>query len=565
MQLINLQVLDGGVVRRTIKFQDGMNIITNEEEDGNHIGKSTALRVINFCLGSGGESIWEDPDSKTTSDVIRNYVTSGRVIFVLNISVKNKPYCIKRKIKIVEQKTREILKKYSWIDDIEYDTNKKFQAALAPILGFSIESPTYSSIKNRFVRIDKTTSNKTYRYLNVNTPDSSYISYYSYLLGFAGHDDLSREIQLSKEKEERELRVSVLLNGKPEQDYKDRLKSIDDEIEILNQKEEAYDFKDAQNSGIKRLKQQRILIANSTSDIARLEIRINYAKRTIDNYLSKKSDMDIDMIESIYEEAKAIVPNLSKTLHDVISFHDSIIKKKSDYVSQQLSKYELEIENIQAVLNTLLNNEKDLIKAISSQSHLGGFIVIEKELQDRREERGRTSIIIDEISVETKEINRLNDEITSLRSNNKEHLDQLKANVEIFNKGCKEFTRALFKNFALSINVDTRIATNELEFSIVNQDKVAGDGEPRAAALAFDMAFVEYANKTNANLPRFTLQDHLEAVDQDKLATLSHLANKHKTQVVMAILSDKLQSLDKKFIDKNTVLWLKQSDKFFKL
>lgn len=565
MQLIKLQILDGAAVRREIKFQEGINIITNAEADGNHIGKSTALRVINFCLGSDGENIWIDPDSRTTSDSIRKYVTSGNVTFVLHMNINGTPYCVKRKIEEVDQKNRKVLKRYGWINDDEYDTNDKFQEALAPILGLSIKNPTYSSIKNRFVRIDKTTSHSAYRYLNVNIPDASYISYYSYIFGFAGHDDLSKEMEFSKKEKERKSRVAMLLNGKTEQDYKDRLKSIDDEIEILNQKEDAYDFKDSQNKGIIRLKNQRKLIAQITSDIARLEIRMNYSRRTIDNYDSKRSNLDISMIESIYEEANLLVPNLSKSLDEVIKFHDSVIRKKSEYVERKLSEYTIERENKQAELDVLLGEEKSLIKAISTESHLGGFIVIEKELQEKREERGRTSVIIDEIASESRVIKKLKLEISRLRANNQAHMAELKANVDTFNKECKEFTRALFKRFALSINVDTNSSTNELEFSIVNQDKVAGDGAPRAAALAFDMAFVEYVKKVHAKLPQFTLQDHLEAADQDKLATLARIANKKNIQVVVSILSDKLQSLDKKFIDENTVLWLKQSDKFFKL
>lgn len=307
------------------------------------------------------------------------------------------------------------------------------------------------------------------------------------------------------------------------------------------------------------------LMAQVTSDIARLEIRMNYARRTIANYASKQSDLDVNMIEAIYAEAKSLVPNLSKSLEEVINFHDSVIRKKSEYVNQQLAEYTLDRESKQAELEALLREEKSLIKAISTESHLGGFIVIEKELQDKREERGRTSIIVDEIASEARKIKKLELIITRLRQYNQAHMSQLKANVDVFNKECKEYTRALFKSFALSVNVDTNSATNELEFSIVNQEKVAGDGAPRAAALAFDMAFVEYVKKVKAKLPQFTLQDHLEAADPDKLATLARIANKKKIQVVVAILSDKLQSLDQKFIDDNTVLWLKQSDKFFKL
>ena len=70
---------------------------------------------------------------------------------------------------------------------------------------------------------------------------------------------------------------------------------------------------------------------------------------------------------------------------------------------------------------------------------------------------------------------------------------QLIQNVEIFNKHLKLFTRAIFGDFSLSFNVSTKSDTNEIEFSVVNNEKVSGDGAPRAAALAADMAFVQFA------------------------------------------------------------------------
>lgn len=141
MQLISLRVfLDKNLIRE-IEFKDGFNIITNSEDDGNQIGKSTALRVLNFCLGSNGKNIWYDPESRTKNEAVEKLVTSGRMEFSLSLLVNRKPCNITRRIHKVEQKTRSVDKIYSTINDVEYNTNDKFKAALAPILGFSINNP----------------------------------------------------------------------------------------------------------------------------------------------------------------------------------------------------------------------------------------------------------------------------------------------------------------------------------------------------------------------------------------------------------------------------------------
>jgi uncharacterized protein YydD (DUF2326 family) len=565
MQLINLKVFQDEILIREIKFKDGFNLITNCEDNGNQIGKSTALRVLNFCLGSDGKSIWHDPESRTKNEAVEDLVTSGRVVFSLAIFINEKSYNIKRRIHIVQQKTRAVIKTYSSINDDEFDTNGKFKAALAPILGFSITNPTYSSIKNRFVRLDKKTASNIYRYLNSNTSDQQYILYYSYLFGFSGHDDLASEIQFGEEKSLRNDRISMLLNGRKEQDYKDRLSSIDDEIEILRNKEELFDFKDSQNKGVEKLKNTREEIAHITNEISKLNIRIIYSQRTINGYVDKQSNIDGDLIDKIYTEAKLLLPDLKKTLEETIGFHKQVVSKKVNYLSEKIRDYHLSIDSFKKRLNGLLDEEKKLFSALVGEAHLAGFVVIEKEIQDKREERGRTSVIVDEVQHESSEIIILDGKIQVLRERNKLQISQLNQHIAIFNKYLKSFSRAIFRDFALSFNVGTKSDTNEIEFSIVNQERVSGDGAPRAAALAFDMAFIEFVKETGACFPEFTIQDYLEASDQDKLATLASLANENEIQVVVSVLKDKLASLSQEFIYKNTILTLKKSDKFFKI
>jgi uncharacterized protein YydD (DUF2326 family) len=565
MQLINLKVFQDEILIREIKFKDGFNLITNCEDNGNQIGKSTALRVLNFCLGSDGKSIWHDPESRTKNEAVEDLVTSGRVVFSLAIFINEKSYNIKRRIHIVQQKTRTVIKTYSSINDDEYDTNGKFKAALAPILGFSITNPTYSSIKNRFVRLDKKTASNIYRYLNSNTSDQQYILYYSYLFGFSGHDDLACEIQFGEEKSQRNDRISMLLNGRKEQDYKDRLSSIDDEIETLRNKEESFDFKDSQNKGVETLKNTREEIAHITNEISKLNIRILYSQRTINGYMDKLSNIDGDLIDKIYTEAKLLLPDLKKTLEETIGFHKQVVSKKVNYLSEKIRDYHLSIDSFKKRLNGLLDEEKKLFSALVGEAHLAGFVVIEKEIQDKREERGRTSVIVDEVQNESSEIIILDGKIQVLRKKNKLQISQLNQHIAIFNKYLKSFSRAIFRDFSLSFNVGTKSDTNEIEFSIVNQERVSGDGAPRAAALAFDMAFIEFVKETGACFPEFTIQDYLEASDQDKFATLASLANENEIQVVVSVLKDKLASLSQEFIDKNTVLTLKKSDKFFKI
>ncbi|MGF1863029.1 hypothetical protein [Photobacterium profundum] len=563
MQLVSLQVHKDLEVIRHLKFNEGLSIVTNSEDDGNQIGKSTALRVINFCLGSDGKSIWHDPESKVSNVDIEELVTSGRVTFTLNIKVNGKNYCIKRRIFKLHQKNRVINKIISYIDDQDYPTNDSFKSALAPLLGFSLKNPTYSAIKNRLVRLDKNTASNIYRYLNSNTSDRQYVVYYSYIFGFSGHDDLVAEMAKQDERSRRESRVDMLLNGNTEQDIKDKIESIDDDIFALKQKEMEFDFKDAQNKGVEKLNAIRGKIASLTESITKLNIRTSYNDKTIESYQSQNTKVDLKLVEKIYSEAKTLSPNINKSLEDLIYFHESLISRKVDYLIEKKNEYKIELNFLTKNINDALDKEKTLISSLINDSHLSGFIIIENELRDKYEERGRIAVILDEVISENNKISELKEDIRKLRAKNKRHIEQLKTNVRKFNKKFRSLSREVFKDFALSVNVDNKSDTNEIEFSIVNQKKVSGDGAPRAASLAFDMSLVVYSKESSSNLPQCTLQDYLEAADQDKLAILARKSVSEKIQVVMSVLKDKLISLDEDFIEKHTILRLDKNNKFF--
>lgn len=83
--------------------------------------------------------------------------------------------------------------------------------------------------------------------------------------------------------------------------------------------------------------------------------------------------------------------------------------------------------------------------------------------------------------------------------------------------------------------------------------------------MAFDMAYVYFVNKYRSKLLAFTVQDYLEVVDEDKLIKLFSFANEKKIQTIAAILNDKLDGFDKKFLKENTILRLTKDEKFFKI
>ena len=90
MFLKNLKIKNNGHVIRDISFHKGINLIIDEtktedkRESGNNVGKTTVLRLIDFCLGGKGENIYKDTEFKSKSNTqIETFLKKNNVIIAL--------------------------------------------------------------------------------------------------------------------------------------------------------------------------------------------------------------------------------------------------------------------------------------------------------------------------------------------------------------------------------------------------------------------------------------------------------------------------------------------------
>ena len=70
MQLTELAITRADSVVRLVKFKQGLNLILDKpasgpKRTGNSVGKTTVLRLIDYCLGSEGSDIWQDAEFET--------------------------------------------------------------------------------------------------------------------------------------------------------------------------------------------------------------------------------------------------------------------------------------------------------------------------------------------------------------------------------------------------------------------------------------------------------------------------------------------------------------------
>ncbi|MCG9665824.1 hypothetical protein L1D26_22500 [Vibrio mediterranei] len=561
MQLVSLKVKNIGETIRDLAFNPGLNIITNSGTNGNQVGKSTVLRVIKFCLGSSGEGLWKDPDSGTTNEKVKEALTSGEIKFYLTLKKGESTIIIERFL----SESNGRIYRLGTINGVSYNSAKKFKCKIAELFNHTVEQPTLNTVFNRFFRLDKPTVNNPYRFNNTYTSNDMYGLIYSYLLGFSGHEFLKKDYDYKLETKLLEDRKRSLLNGEDIIFYHNRLGEIDDRILTLQGKEDAYELQGVHEEVLVRLRNIRSNISTLSTNIANLEVQLNYNQRTIDEYLSKSYEYDQSVISKIYKEASILIPNLERTYEESVDFHNSILNRKVEYVRERMSSLEKEVEFLKYELNSSLSEEKSVFKSLTSRSNLGSFLLIEKEIQNKKEDRGQVSYIINEIKTIEHTLININEKRNSNAKVLSKYMENFELKLSSLNDSCKKISQSTFRDFNLFFASNFDEYQKELKFSIVNADKVFGDGSPRAATMCIDMSFAKYAKDNALDLPHFTLQDYLESSDEDKLSSLFKAANSQSIQTVVSILNDKLHEIKSSFDEKDTILTLSQEDKFFGL
>jgi len=564
MQLLNLSVFDENVVIRTIKFKEGINIITNLGETGNQIGKSTSLRALAFCLGGKFEPLWKDPDNNKINDKVKEFLTKGDVRFELTLKIASITHTITRVLSKKMAPRRESIIVSSTIDGVVHKSSAAFTRELPRLFGYTREQPKFNSIRSKFFRTNRATSNNTLKYLHTYTSDNDYDLIYAFLFDFEFIDSV-RQINLIEQQIQLEdNRIRTLLGGLPLETRQEDIYEIDSKIAELQIKEDEYDIFESQSYAISELRESRRSVAALTSRIVNLETKLYYNNKTIERYKNNLVAVNVGEITALYNEAKSLVPNLSKTLEQTIEFHNSIMSRKAAYVQEMSAETSDELDDLRVSLEQLLTEEKSKVKDLSRDSHVSGLILVEKQMQDLREARGRLAYVISEVELSSKRITDFENTVEVVKRSIAVHFSDLNSKLDVFNEAYAEITKRLFVTHHNELVV-TAGQDGKADFSISNEELNTGDGVPRAAAMAFDMAYVYFVNRFKSKLPAFTVQDYLEVVDEDKLTKLFNFANEKKIQTIVAILNDKLGGFDKKFLEKNIILELTKDEKFFKL
>lgn len=184
---------------RDMEFHSGLNLIIDDTKDistkttGNNVGKTTVLKLIDFCLGADSKIIYTDTENKkATYDVVKKFLIDEEVIITLILvedindensrTIKIARNFLSRKKAIRRINDRDILEK-----DFEVELEKNI------LSGVNVLKPSFRQIISHNIRYKDESINKTLKTLDKFTSDVEYEALYLYILGCTDDDGAEKQ------------------------------------------------------------------------------------------------------------------------------------------------------------------------------------------------------------------------------------------------------------------------------------------------------------------------------------------------------------------------------------
>ncbi len=570
MFLKSLTIIRGdGAIIRDIRFHAGLNLIVDEtpvvsgKETGNNVGKTTVLKLVDFCLGADAKGIYSDHENRRNEyKLVKDFLIDNKVRVSLVL-----------KDDLLEEESREVLIERNFMTrkdkiqriDGNNKTDNEFEETLTDLLfpGHYGKKPTFRQIIAHNIRYKDLSINNTLKNLDRFTRDDEYETLYLFLFGCDfEHGDTKQELRSQIDIEEKFKKR--LESEQTKSAYETAMALLQSEIEELERRKESLNLNPNFESDLDKLNRVKYQINLTTSEIGRLELRkdlISEAQREIQ---SGVSTIDLQQLQQIYQQATSLVRGIQKTFQELLDFHNQMVESKIRFIAQDLPKIDAKLTAQREHLNRLLAEESELSAAITQSD---SFEVLEQlivELNAKHHTKGEYENTLRQLSAIESKLTELNSKLAEIDNElfSDEFALKIKEQVNKFNRYFSSVSYELYgEKYALKVDTKAVKGRRLYEFTAFNTN--FSSGKKQGEISCFDIAYTLFADEENIPCMHFLLNDKKELMHNNQLLKIANLVNTKGIQFVASILKDKLpEELNK---DEYVVVKLSQDDKLFRI
>lgn len=550
-KLVVKSSIDNEIIRE-IKFNKyGLSLIvdeTNNKVSGSNIGKTTAVKIIDLCLGANSvSSIYKEKDTGE-NHIVKEFLESNKVIAELTTIIDGKEHKFKRAL----YKNGK-----SEIDNEQVKSANEYRELLNKIIFNNYNNkPTLRQLISKFIRLENSNESSLLKYLGNYCKNYEYQAIYSYLYGIDASKSKNVDIISLNESIDKDIEAIFRKNGVSS------LSEFQAKIDLMNEEVEKFKNAYSETTVIEEYEDKRKEIENLLIEINKFEglvakgrLKIDLIKEKIKKEEEKIFSVDHKLLKILYDETKLNVANQLKDFEELEKFHNGMVNKRIEMLKESLIEITDYLKSIEPKLNEL-RKEYEL-----------NYVTFSSELKDKFEEKYA------EYSINKVKLENYNNDYEYIITKQKEKDKNLEKKVhedndvskidnikDTLNKYFKYYTdKIIGEPFAIVLNLED----NEFPIKIIGMNGKPGTGIKKAMITCFDLAHISLIIEKKYHMPVFEIHDKLENIDLNELSNIVNVARNFKGQYIFPILNDRIEKLN--ISEDEVVLRLSADNKFFNI
>jgi len=456
-----LKISKGSTIVRDIKFRNGINLIVDESVGkitGNSVGKTTVLKLIDYCFGAKQKIIWEDPENKKQEySLVKNYLIENKILITLCLTEDlndedAQNVVIERNFISRGKETVRRINGKSYTKDL---FEQKLKKIFFP--EHTDEKPTFRQIISHNIRYDDLSITNTLRTLDRYTSDAEYETLYLFLLGCDPKKGNIKQEIIEKIKQEDNFKKR-LEKHQTKSTYETTLAIIDQDIEKLNKKKLNLNINTNFENDLDKLNSLKYTINKISSELSNLNIRKELILEAKGALEAGNSNIDMRQLRQIYEQAKYNIGKLQKSFEDLVNYHNQMLNEKVKFITSELPQIDSKILEKNNYLTSLLKEEKELTSIISKSDTYEELELLISEINEKYRLKGEYENTVRQLNEVESNLKSYNDRLQSINDElfSDESENRVKIQVNNFNKHFASVSESLYnEKYALKYDKTT--------------------------------------------------------------------------------------------------------------
>ena len=570
MYLKSLTITGNNGVIREIEFHAGLNLIVDKTHTkgdstltGNNVGKTTVLRLIDFCLGGDASALYRDPENKAeVNQEVKDFLISERVIITLvmvdNLAVPGRKVVIERNF--LQRKERVFVVNGESVGSKKDEINAVLLKHVFPSV--KITKPTFRQMISHNIRYEEDRLVNTLKTLGGYATDEDYETLYLYLFGC--------------DYDQGEARTRILLQRDREESFRRRLERtqtkgafvaalnvIQNEIQKLEEKKQRLNINPDLERDVELLNSLKAEINRIIGNLSSLQIRKGIIEEAQRDLKERRFDEDTELLGAIYKQASVFIPQMHHSFEELVAYHNQMLVNKSDFLSEELPKLNQSITSLQHQSENLRREEIKVQAKITASDTFSDLEEIIVQLNSLYQQKGACESSIDSITSVERNIEELNKQLGDIDEKlfSEQFYEQINRQLAKFNAIFSDFSARLYnEQYAIKCDASEKKGKQVYKFSPI--DVNFSTGKKQGEISCFDLAYTKFADMEDIPCLHFLLNDKKELVHGNQLNIIAQIANEESIQFVASILEDKLtaEMRNKDYY----VVELEEQDKLFR-